>query len=143
MTATRSRREEKSYKKYLKTAQRNTCAFCVIKKNNHQLVTTTSHFKIITNIFPYSLWDGQKVISHLMITPKRHTDSLSNMKPDEKVEYVDLIEQYEYQGYNIYARAPSSSVKSIIHQHTHLIKTDGKTRRFVFLIRKPYFRIVR
>jgi len=143
MTATRSRKEEKIYKKHLKSTNRNDCAFCIIKKGNRQLVEETNNFKIIKNIFAYSLWDGQKVTDHMMITPKKHTDSLANMQPKEKIEYVDLVEKYEKLGYNIYSRAPSSAIKSIAHQHTHLIKTEGDSKRFIFLLRKPYIRIVR
>lgn len=142
MTATRSRKEEKDYKKYLKTINHTDCVFCVIKKGNEQLVEETKNFKVIKNIFAYSLWDGQAVTDHMMITPKKHSDSLANMRPKEKVEYVDLIEKYEKLGYNIYARAPSSVIKSVIHQHTHLIKTEGSSKRLVLLLRKPYFRIV-
>lgn len=143
MTATRSRKEEILYKKHLKTTNRNDCAFCPIEKDSSQFIEETNSFKVIRNIFAYSIWDGQKVTDHLMITPKRHTDSLANMDKNEKIEYVDLIEKYEKQGYNIYSRAPSSAVKSILHQHTHLIKTEGASKRFVFLLRKPYIRIVR
>ena len=142
MTATRSRKEETDYKKYLKTIKHADCVFCIIEKGNDQLVEETVGFKVIKNIFGYSLWDGQRVTDHLMITPKKHSNSLANMKPNEKVEYVDLIEKYEKLGYNIYSRAPSSIIKSVVHQHTHLIKTEGRPMRLVLLLRRPYFRIV-
>jgi ATP adenylyltransferase len=143
MTATRSRKEEKVYKKYLKMTDHSICSFCPIKAGEDQFVEETKNFKIIKNIFAYSIWDGQKVVDHLMVTPKKHTDSLAAMAPAEKIEYVDIIEKYESQGYNIYSRAPASAIKSIPHQHTHLIKTEGDSKRFVFLLRKPYIRIVR
>lgn len=143
MTAQRSRREELTYKKHLSRVDRTVCAFCAIQDHHPQWVKDTKYFKVIKNIFPYSLWDGQKVVDHLMVTPKKHTDSLSAMKSAQKVEYVDLIEEYEHMGYNIYARAPTSVIKSIQHQHTHLIKTAGRPRGFVFLMRKPYFRFHR
>lgn len=143
MTATRSRSEEKGYRKYLKTVKSTTCVFCVMQKGNDQYVEETTHFKVIKNIFPYSLWDGQKVVAHLMVTPKKHTDSLKTMEPSEKVEYVDLLEKYEKMGYNIYLRAPTSVIKSIVHQHTHLIKTEGSPKKIVLHTRKPYVRIVR
>lgn len=143
MTATRSKKEEAIYRKHLQKADKTVCAFCAVKDGGDQFVAGTKHFKIIRNIFPYSLWDGQKVDDHLMITPRQHTDSLVDLTPKEKSEYVDLLAQYEKDGYNIYARAPGSAIKSIFHQHTHLIKTSGASRRFVLLIRKPYFRFVR
>jgi diadenosine tetraphosphate (Ap4A) HIT family hydrolase len=143
MTATRSRKEEKFYKKYLKTVDKNVCVFCAIKKGSDQLVVTTKHFKVITNIFPYSVWDGQEVVDHLMITPKKHTDSLKDMPDSQKVEYVNLIESYEQNGYNIYARAPINKTKSVVHQHTHLIKTDGALKKLIVFSTKPYVRIVK
>jgi len=143
MTATRSRSEEENYKYYLKSVKHIDCVFCDIKKGNKDTIEETASFKVIKNIFAYSLWDGQVVIDHMLITPNIHTDSLANMRRQDKVEYVDLVEKYEKLGYNIYARAPSSAMKSIVHQHTHLIKTGGGPRRFVLLLRKPYIRIVR
>lgn len=143
MTATRSRRQENEYKKYLKTVNPGSCVFCVIQKGNDQYVEETKHFKVIKNIFAYSLWDGQKVVDHLMITPKKHTDSLKSMKSADKVEYVDLLEKYEKVGYNIYLRAPASVIKSVVHQHTHLIKTEGGPKKLVLHMRKPYIRVVR
>lgn len=143
MTATRSKKEELTYRKHLQKADKSTCAFCTVNEGDDQFVEGTKFFKIIKNIFPYSLWDGQKVEDHLMITPRQHTDSLVDLASKEKAEYVDLLAKYEKVGYNIYARAPGSAIKSIFHQHTHLIKTSGTSRRFVLLIRKPYFRFVR
>lgn len=143
MSATRSRKEQVLYKKYLKTVDKNVCVFCEIKKGSDQLLSSTKYFKVIKNIFPYSIWDGQKVVDHLMVTPKKHTDSLKNMPDTQKVEYVNLIETYEQKGYNIYARAPVSKMKSIIHQHTHLIKTEGMHKKLIVLNTKPYLRIVK
>jgi hypothetical protein len=143
MSATRSRKEEKKYKKHLKHFGVDACAFCPIQKDSDQFIEETAHFKVIKNIFAYSLWDGQSVTDHLMVTLKKHTDNLASMTTKEKVDYVDLIEKYEKLGYNIYARAPTSKIKSISHQHTHLIKTKGNAKRLIFLLRKPYFRIVR
>jgi diadenosine tetraphosphate (Ap4A) HIT family hydrolase len=143
MTATRSKKEEASYRRHLKTVDRNVCAFCSVDEDSDQFVEGTKYFKILKNIFPYSLWDGQRVVDHLMITPRQHTDSLDTLSLHEKADYVDLLAKYEKNGYNIYARAPQSAIKSIFHQHTHLIKTAGTPRRFVLLVRKPYFRFVR
>lgn len=143
MSATRSRKEHKAYKKYLKSDNLPKCVFCKIQKSHNQLIKETKHFKIINNIFPYSLWDNQAVTDHLMIIPKQHTDSLANMSAEQKCEYVDLVAKYEKQGYNIYSRTPVSTVKSIPHQHTHLIKNDGQTKWLIFLLRKPYMRFTK
>lgn len=79
------------------------------------------------------------MIDHLMITPKIHTNSLKGMDADTALEYIDLIGDYESQGYNVYARAPDSSIKSVTHQHTHLLKLDGDNKRFVLVLRKPFY----
>ena len=140
MTATRSRKEEKEYKGYLKTKP-NTCPFCEIKTGSDQLIEETKHFKVVHNIFSYSLWDGQNVADHLMIVPKKHTASLADIPKDASAEFVQLLGSYEKKGYNIYARAPASVIKSVLHQHTHLIKPAGRPKKFVFLLRKPFIRI--
>lgn len=141
MTATRSRREERLYKANLRQSHGEGCPFCAIDHDSDQMVEDGITHKVIRNIFPYSLWDGQRVTDHLMVVPKKHTDSLSTLKTQEKIEYVDILSRYESRGYNVYARAPQSTSKSIIHQHTHLIKISGKSSRFVLLLRKPYIRI--
>lgn len=143
MAATRSRKEERTYKSHLKKIPNGLCEFCAIDQKSKQLIRASRSFKIIRNIFPYSLWDGQKVTEHIMVVPKKHIDNLSQMTEKEKIEFVDLIESYERQGYNIYTRAPVSVIKSVVHQHTHMIKTEGSPKKLVFLLRKPYIRILR
>ena len=139
MTATRSTQEEKNYNKYRKTAKSDACPFCAINKGHEQYITETKHLKVIRNRTPYSLWDGQGVLEHLMVIPKVHTDSLKDLHGDAANEYVDLLSSYELQGYNVYARAQASSVRSVVHQHTHLIKTDGRSRSFLFMLRRPFY----
>lgn len=143
MTAPRSRKEYITYEKHRKRVEPNVCEFCQISKGDDQFVEQFQFFKVIKNIFPYSIWDGQNVADHLMVVPLKHTDNLSNMSVKEKVEYVDILQKYESRGYNIYARAPVSIRKSIIHQHTHLIKPIGSVKHFILALTKPFFRIVR
>jgi diadenosine tetraphosphate (Ap4A) HIT family hydrolase len=140
MTAPRSRKEAITYTKHLKQTDNSVCPFCHIDPKDEQYVDETRYFFVIKNTFPYSIWDGQEVKDHLMVTPKVHTDSLGTMTQTARLEYVDILEKYEKQGYNIYARAPTSIIKTIVHQHTHLIKTAGKPRRVLFMLRKPYIR---
>jgi len=141
--SSRSRKEQVTYERHLKKSDRTVCAFCLINKKSPQFIEDTEHFKVIRNIFAYSIWDGQYVADHLMIVPKVHTDTLANMSASQKIEYFDLLEKYEGLHYSIYARAPSSVMKSIVHQHTHLIKPGGKLKRFILLTFKPYFRLAR
>jgi hypothetical protein len=139
----RSSKQEKQYRKHQKHTDSTVCSFCVINEDHAQFVHGTKFFKIIRNRFPYDFWDGQGIVDHLMIVPHRHTHDLSSMKNDEKIEYVDLIATYEGRGYSFFARSPSSITKSIAHQHTHLIKSDRRLKRFVLLLKKPLIRILR
>jgi diadenosine tetraphosphate (Ap4A) HIT family hydrolase len=141
MTAPRSRKETKLYDKYQTTVDRTTCSFCHLKENGEQVIQETEGFLVVRNLFPYSIWDGQKVVDHLMVVPKKHTDSLSDLGAHSAVEYLGIVGAYEKQGYNVYARAPGSHMKSIAHQHTHLIKPVGPPNKFLFLLRKPYIRV--
>ncbi len=141
--ATRSRTETIKYRKDLKTKHYEDCVFCLIEREPERIVQTTKDFYIIRNKYPYSNWDLQGVEDHLMIVPKRHTDTLSNLSASESVEYVGLLGSYEAQGYNVYSRAAQSRIKSVVHQHTHLIKPTSKVTRFIIYFRKPYLRIVK
>lgn len=143
MTVPRSRKQSKAYIKHMKTTDSSLCAFCPIDETSDQFVEGTPYFKVLKNIFPYSLWDGQDVIDHLMVVPLSHTDTISSFSDAEKIDYVNILQKYEMQGYNVYARAPVSAIKTIVHQHTHLIKTHGQAKRFVLSIRKPLIRIIR
>lgn len=141
---TRSRKEEKRYREYLASDEpRNGCQFCAITKDSPQFVSESKSFYVIRNIFPYSHWDGQGVLDHLLLIPKKHTNTLSDLTAPEAVEYVDIIGSYERSGYDIHARGPSSNRKSVVHQHTHFIKLDRKHNAFMFYINKPYIRFTR
>ena len=140
--STRSHKELRNYRKHRRSFKDETsCVFCEIDSSSTELITETAHFKVITNKFPYSLWDDQTVLDHLMIVPRQHTNTLSDLLPDEAQEYIQLVSSYEKNGYNVWARAPQSSMKSVIHQHTHLIKPGKKTLKIMLYIRKPYFRL--
>jgi len=139
MTATRSTKEEYQYRKQRRTEENKACPFCNIKEHDPQFVEETGFLKVIRNRVPYSIWDGQGVVDHLMIVPKVHTDKLGSLGTDAAIDYIDIVTRYESKGYNLYARAPSSNVKSVFHQHTHLIRLDDKERRFLVLLRKPFY----
>lgn len=142
MTATRSRKEFSTYKKHIKAlGPDDACQFCEINESSDQLVSMTDNFKVIRNIFGYSIWDSQKVADHLMIIPVQHTDTLADISAAASKEFLETISTYEQNGYNIYARAPVSNMKSVVHQHTHLIKLGGKRVRAFVHVKKPYIRI--
>lgn len=139
----RSSKLERVYRKHIKHIDSSVCTFCEIDEGHEQFVESTKYFKIVKNRFPYSLWDAQGVSEHLMIVPRAHISSLSELDDMAKIEFVDILQDYEKRGYNIYARAPQSIMKSIVHQHTHLIKPVGPVKKFVLTIRKPLIRIIR
>lgn len=136
---TRSRKEEITYKNYLKQLDKSNCIFCKLHRGDKQFVDSTKSFKIIRNIFSYSLWDNQNVAEHLMVVPKKHIDSLDELSQPQAKEFINLISRYEKKGYNIYARTPGSIIKTIPHQHTHLIKNKGKKKNFLFFLRRPFY----
>ena len=142
MTAQRSTKEEHDYGRMRKQDTDKGCPFCEMTEGHPQYVRETNHLKVIRNRTPYSLWDGQGVLDHLMIVPVRHTGKLGDLGSEAAEEFIRLIDEYEEQGYNLYARSVTSVVRSVAHQHTHLIKLDGKKRTLLFMLRKPwYFRI--
>ncbi len=143
MTAPRSRKETLIYHKHLSKTDRSVCEFCNFTDRPAEVVEATDNFFVVKNIFPYSLWDSQKVADHLMIVPKQHIDSLASLNDKQLIEYVKLLTKYEASGYNIYSRAPGSNRKTVIHLHTHLIKLTGKNTKLIFSVRKPYLRITR
>src|SRR5688572_30438179 len=113
----RSRKEEQRYSRYLSTVSKDICVFC--HNDREECIEETEYFKVIRNVFRYSIWDGQTVVDHLMIIPKLHVDALARLPAGHIMEFYTLMGGYELQGYNIYARAPVSAIKTVAHQHTH------------------------
>jgi diadenosine tetraphosphate (Ap4A) HIT family hydrolase len=144
MTAPRNRKQVKAYDYHLKHVEPadKGCVFCAIGSKSPQFVSQTKSFKVIHNLFPYSLWDSQPVMDHLLLVPKLHTDTLSGLSPAAAQEFVELMSSYESSGYSVYARTPQSVIKTVVHQHTHLIR-HGETRiRGLFYLRKPFMRFI-
>ncbi len=140
----RSRKETIKYRKYREVEKYvDQCVFCSDEGKTGAIIEISKNFKIIKNIFPYSHWDSQGVADHLMIIPKIHTDTLADLNDSAAVEFVKLISKYESIGYNVYARAPQSTMKSIVHQHTHLIKLDGNDKKLLLYVNKPYLRLTK
>lgn len=121
--ARRSATHAQAYENYLHFLNANSlCPFCEISIDNEHYINETDNFWIVRNIFPYQVWEGQPVLSHLMIVPKAHLLSLKYLSESESKEFVLLVADYEHSGYNVYARTAGSKTRSIEHQHTHLIQ---------------------
>jgi len=137
----RSFKCETNYKKIKKARKRTTgCVFCDFKNSSHkdEIIKEYEHFWLVKNIFAYDMWDDQGVTDHLMLVPKRHIESLGELDETELLQYSTIIGQYDKNGYSIYARSFKNAIKSIPHQHTHLMKLDGKMTSFLFFNKKPY-----
>ena len=140
----RKRSTQKLYVAHTKKARASSdCQFCALNESSNQVVAMHTHFKVIKNIFPYDNWDARSVEDHLMITPIVHTETLSSLGNQAAVEFVKILSSYEAKGYDVYARSPFSTIKSVPHQHTHLIKTTGKNHKMIIHITKPYISITR
>lgn len=102
------------------------CEFCNLTNDSTQVLKRYEYFWFVANIFPYDMWDGYRVLEHMMFVPIRHVDSLSDFSKAEQLEYVRLLVTLEKLGYSVYARSAGSKSKSIAHQHTHLMKLSDK-----------------
>lgn len=126
------------YQRNIKKEKSNTdCAFCAFQNSTEQVVSTHDNFWIVKNKYPYDLWDQCGVLDHLMVVPKRHTDTLAHLNTEEQLEYIMLVASYETQGYSVYSRAPGNAIKSVFHLHTHLIKLDNKPKKLVVFSKRP------
>lgn len=131
------RKTHKRYKSFPRPAD---CSFCDTDLAP-RAVRTTEHAYIIPNRVPYDLWEMREVTDHLMIVPRLHAESLAVLSQEAKLDIMLLLAEYEQKGYNIYARATTSTVRSVPHQHTHLIRTGHKRARATLAVAKPYMLI--
>lgn len=117
-----------------------TCPFCDRKTLQKPIFETDSFF-VIQNRTPYDLWELHDVIGHLLVVPKKHVESISELSDAEIVAIMRKIAEYETEGYNVYMRGAHFMRRSVGHQHTHLIKAADKEPRFSLFLKKPYFLI--
>lgn len=137
----RNRQSRNNYKKFLQTVDNNHCPFCE-DMNKREIVEKLESCYVIKNDFPYSYWDQQIVIDHLMIVPKRHVGTFNDLESVEKNEIFGLMSKYENNGYDVFARGINNTTKTVpAHQHTHIIKASGKHIKSFLFIKKPYILI--
>jgi len=116
------------------------CAFPLCGGDSSQPITQENGtMYLVKNRTTYDIFEGRRVLDHLMVIPKRHVESLADFTEQEKIDHMDIVGQYEQLGYNVYARASGSVTRSVKHQHTHLIKLSDKLPRGILYIRRPYF----
>lgn len=119
---------------------KDTCSFPFCNKDNIQeiLYQNTSMY-VIANRIPYDVFEGCRVVDHLMIIPKRHVETLADFTEQEQTDQMTIAGEYEKRGYGVYARGVKSITRSVDHQHTHLIRLGGgRPKIFIYLL-KPYF----
>ena len=128
------------YKQYIGYPKPAECQFC--DESQLSKITERSKYALVAeNRTFYDVWEMRKVTDHLMVIPKRHVHTLSELNDKESLSIMKLIAKYEEQGYNVYARGAHNTQRSVHHQHTHLIKTEARPGRFMFYLRRPYLLI--
>ena len=137
MTMNRTRKNHRVYATYAKKAKKQDCDFCNFNTRDKQVVASVDDFWIINNIFPYDMWDSAGVKDHLMVVPKRHADAIGDFTAKEQTSFAKILGNYDKKGYSIYARAPGNVIKSVVHQHTHLIALDNKPKKALIYLKKP------
>ena len=96
--------------------------------HDNSAIESFKHFVLVENLFPYQIWDGFEVEKHLLLIPKRFTETISDFLPAERKEYFEILSKYEAMGFSIYARAAQNVRKTVKHQHTHLITLNYDRR---------------
>ena len=102
------------------------CLFCDIQKAGDEekalFLKRGGHWFVILNLFPYT--NG-----HVMIVANRHIERLSDIKPEEGKELVELLSlceralrgAYNPEGMNVGANLGASAGAGIVgHLHFHL-----------------------
>jgi diadenosine tetraphosphate (Ap4A) HIT family hydrolase len=104
------------------------CDFCRIgdpDNTTNTIVEEDEMFWVVENAYPYAIFYNDKVISHLLIVPKKHVEGIAELTAGERQMLIELISKYETEGHLFLGRSPNDSSKSMAHQHTHLIKTTS------------------
>lgn len=136
------RKTRKAYAKHNnndKVAKRCPFPSCNPSDTQQKTVFENDTMYIIPNRVSYDVFEGRKVSDHLMVIPKRHVENLKDFTNQEKIDTMNIVGEYEANGYNVYARGVGSKTRSVKHQHTHLIKLDDKTMNLLVFVQKPYF----
>ena len=138
----RSPKTQRRWHQYTTKHKIADCDFCEYN-DSLAVIKQCNYFLVIRNLFPYTMWDEMDVLDHLMLIPKRHIESLSELSTEESCEYIELLGAYEDKGYSAYSRSHKNSQKSVPHQHTHLIQTGSRRKKLMLFIRKPHVLISR
>jgi diadenosine tetraphosphate (Ap4A) HIT family hydrolase len=114
----------------------NYCPFC--DNDNHEIIEETNTMFVMKNRVKYDLFDGVRVLDHLLVIPKQHRVALNEFTDQEIIDAFRIAGKYEEQGYGFYGRGVGSVTRSVAHQHTHLLKLADTTSKLVVFTSKPY-----
>lgn len=128
----------KTIHKYKSHQRSGGCPFCS-PETRAAAVYENDLIYIVPNLTQYDLWELHDVVDHLLIIPKRHVETLGELTGEERLAVMDKAADYEAKGYNIYARGVGFVKRSVMHQHTHLIKTTNKKPRLAIFLQSPYY----
>jgi hypothetical protein len=117
--------------------KKDICTFCS-EDNIPRITDQNKTMFVIPNRVSYDMFEGRRVVDHLMVIPKRHAETVAEFSDQEKIDQMTIIGEYEAKGYNVYARGVGSVTRSVKHQHTHLIKLIDKRSKAVIYLKKPY-----
>lgn len=132
------RKTKTIYSKHnISDAVQGVCNFCHIETKEKILYENETMY-VVANRVSYDMFEDRKVTEHLMVIPKKHHDSIQTFSDEEKCDAMDVMGEYESKGYSVYARGYGSTTRSVVHQHTHLIKLVDKPSRVIIYARKPY-----
>ncbi len=134
----RTRRNHAIYMNYLSNKDAKICDFCGFHTEHKEVQEELDYFWIVINPYGYQIWDECRVEEHLLLIPKRHIHSLSELTTKEMVQYTRVISEREENGYSVFTRPMGGKTRSVLHLHTHLIKTSPKLIRWIFFLRKPH-----
>lgn len=133
------RSSRQAYSKYRAADnQHGDCAFCYEGNVQSKTLIKSDTMCLIKNRTQYDVFEGRRVLDHLMVIPIRHVETLAGFTDQEKLDMMTIIGEYEERGYNVYARGVGSVSRSVPHQHTHLIKLVEKRSKYYVHIQKPY-----
>lgn len=128
----------KTIRRYKARQMSDGCSFCD-QVDSSALIFEDDLIFIVPNLTTYDLWELHDVEDHLLIVPKRHVESLSELTKAEKLSVMNQAAKYESRGYNVYTRGVGFTKRSVKHQHTHLIKVSDKKPIFALFLRRPYY----
>lgn len=127
----------KSFKKYESFPRAKHCSFCE-EDMTPRIIRETEYAYVVPNRVAYDLWEMREVTDHLLIIPKQHVASLSELSPEAQIDIMKLYGEYEDQNFNVYARGRDASARTVAgHQHTHLIRTKQERVRAQLAVVKP------